>query len=238
VYPLHLEDRFHETGILDETQGLRLGDADALSKLLTALQEIEQRPTSAQDFLAAHQAWLRWQYQESPVFGQEPFALKDVYIETECGKLPWSEINDSGQTQRVDAFQESRGGREVLLDSVLERIADPAFKDLVVVQAGPGSGKSAFTLRLANELADHGFWPILVRFRDLRLATFPDVAELLDDAIRIGPADEDSPNLGEVGEPIVSSVLGIQHQFRGSNLCKAVFILDGWDEVSLTGNVS
>lgn len=114
-------------------------------------------------------------------------------------------------------------------------IGDATFRDLIVVQAGPGSGKSAFTLRIANELLDQGFWPVLVRFRDLRLATFPDVGELIDDAIRIGGSDDDSPH-AEVG--IVSALRSQTHDFRGTRLCKAVVILDGWDEVSLTGNIS
>ena len=113
-------------------------------------------------------------------------------------------------------------------------MADSTFRDLIVVQAGPGSGKSAFTLRLANELMERGFFPIVVRFRDLRLATFPEIGQLIDDAIRIGHTDDDSPP----GEGIVASVLKTEHELGAAKLCRAVFILDGWDEVSLTGNVS
>lgn len=234
VFPLHLGDTV-ATGILDEIQGLPWTD-DALAHLQAVLRALPARAaTSADDFLAAHQAWLRWQFRDSPVMGQEPYALQDVYIETECGCLPWGDINEAKPGQAVDAFQQANGGRQALVDAVLGRMADPAFKDLIVVQAGPGSGKSAFTLRIANELMAQGFLPILVRFRDLRLATFADVGELIDDAIRVGASDEDSP---QASAPIVAHVLGLDHTFRGTRLCKAVFILDGWDEVSLTGNVT
>lgn len=234
VVPVHIEPKFVETGVLDDLQGL-LWNAEAIDALRARLANLPARPPAAEDFLAAHMAWLRWQYQEAPVLGQEPYALADVYIETECGRLAWSDINETKAGTRSDAFKPTEGGRHPLLETVLDRFADPAFRDLVVVQAGPGSGKSAFTLRLAHRLADEGFMPVVVRFRDLRLATFPDVGELIDDAIRIGDSNDDSPH---PGQPIVRELLAKTHVFRGTKLCKAVFILDGWDEVSLTGNVS
>ena len=234
VFPLHLGG-IVATGILDEIQGLHWDD-NALVRLRTDLLALPPtRAATADDFLAAHQAWLRWQFRDSPVMGQEPYALRDVYIETECGCLPWGDINEAKPGQTVDAFRQANGGRLALVDAVLGRMADPAFKDLIVVQAGPGSGKSAFTLRIADELMAQGFLPILVRFRDLRLATFADVGELIDDAIRVGASDEESP---QASASIVAHVLGLDHTFRGTRLCKAVFILDGWDEVSLTGNVT
>lgn len=234
VVPVHIEPKFVETGVLDDLQGL-LWNAGAIDALRTRLADLPARPPAAEDFLAAHLAWLRWQYQEAPVLGQEPYALADVYIETECGRLAWSDINETKAGTRSDAFKPTEGGRHPLLDTVLDRFADPTFRDLVVVQAGPGSGKSAFTLHLAHRLAAEGFMPVVVRFRDLRLATFPDVGELIDDAIRIGDSDDDSPH---PGQPIVRELLAKTHVFRGTRLCKAVFVLDGWDEVSLTGNVS
>jgi len=234
VLPLHVGGELVETRVLDEIQALPWSD-DVIPRLREQLERLPERALSARDFLAAHQAWLRWQFKEARVLGQEPYALADVYIETECGELTWGHINQASADQRCDPFNEANGGRAPLVDAVLARMADPKFRELLVVQAGPGSGKSAFTVRLANELMDRGLTPILVRFRDLKLATFHDMAELLDDAIRIGPTDEESPH---TSEPLVRTVLDSRHELGGTPLCRAVFILDGWDEVSLTGNVS
>lgn len=234
VFPVHVETEIIDTGILDDLQGIRW-DSQALSRLQLELRELPARQNSANDFLAAHHAWLRWQFCSSPVLGQEPYALEDVYIETECGRLAWGDINEVKSSESVDAFDSAHGGRQDLVETTLELIADANFRDLIVVQAGPGSGKSAFTLRIANELLSQGFWPVLVRFRDLRLATFPDVGELIDDAIRIGGSDDDSPHAEFA---IVSALRSQSHEFRGTKLCRAVVILDGWDEVSLTGNIS
>jgi Pentapeptide repeats (8 copies)/TIR domain len=234
VFPLHLGERVITTGILDDLQGM-LWEGAALARLLAELSRLPARQSSPEDFLAAHHAWLRWQFNEAPVLGQEPYALADVYIETECGQLTWGDINEVKPGERVDAFHPSRGRRTALVPSALNLVADSKFHDLIVVQAGPGSGKSAFTWRIANALLDEGFWPVLVRFRDLRLATFPDIGELLDDAIRIGGTDDDSPH---AQTSIVAWLRKQTHEFRGTRMCKAVFILDGWDEVSLTGNIS
>ena len=123
-----------------------------------------------------------------------------------------------------------------MLSTVLDLVGDPEFEDLIVIQAGPVPEKSAFTLRLANELIKKRLQPILVRFRDLRLATFPDdVGELLDDSMRIGFSDEQSPH---PKTEIIRGQLEEVVQFRQATICKTIIILDGWDEVSLTGNES
>lgn len=103
VFPVHVEDGIIETGILDDLQGVRWSD-EALARLQAALQQLPTRQACAEDFLAAHHAWLRWQFCSSPVLGQEPYALADVYIETECGRLTWGEINEAKSSERVDAF--------------------------------------------------------------------------------------------------------------------------------------
>jgi hypothetical protein len=235
VIPIHVDASILETGILDEIQATAWQPDVTIVELREQLEQLPDRISSPRDFLAAHHAWLRWQFCESPVLAQEPYSLKDVYIETECGQLKWGEINDGKPDFKVDAFQQAYGGRHGLVQTTLAMLENKDFRDLIVVQAVPGSGKSAFALRIANELLKQGFFPIKVRFRDLRLATFPDVGELIDDAIRIGDSDDDSPN---ANAPIVKELLGHEHEFHGFKQCKTVFIIDGWDEVSLTGNVS
>jgi hypothetical protein len=114
--------------------------------------------------------------------------------------------------------------------------SDPKFRDLIVVQGPPGCGKSAFTLRLANELLGRGMRPILVRFRDFRLTTFTSADELIEDALRIGPIEEEPPRPDQamINPPALSQVATLGE----ASISQTVFILDGWDEVSLTGNTS
>jgi hypothetical protein len=188
---------------------------------------------TADDFLAAHQGWLSWQYNDAPVFQREPYALADVYIESECGELSWQQIKED----KLDPFaeqtdldthkqrQKQQGvGRKPLLDTVMAKLADPNFNELITVQAGPGAGKSAFTLRLAHELMQEGLQPILVRFRDLRLNNFSNVAELLDDAIRIGFTDDESPH---PETDIISQKLHQTQLLGKAKISKIVIILDG-----------
>ena len=235
IIPICVEDNFFDTGILDEIQGTKrlLSTDNLIEKIKTALSGISSQELTADDYLAAHQAWLSWQYHDAPIFQKEPYALANVYIEPECGSLLWQQVvND-----KKDPFQEKDecGGRQPMLKTVLELMGNPDFSDLIAIQAGPGAGKSAFTLKLASALIDEGLQPILVKFRDLRLGSFSSVHELLDDAIRIGFSDEESPN---PDFDIISNLLEEPKQFRQADICKTVIILDGWDEVSLTGNES
>ncbi len=241
VIPVFVDGRV-ATGILDAIQGSFVNeDLDALIvQIQNALADVTassgmtvQDCLAAQDYLAAHQGWLQYQFNDAPVFNREPYALSDVYIEPQCGVLKWQQIQDD----KVDPFTDSDecGGRQSLLDTVLGLMGDPTFSDFITIQAGPGAGKSAFTLRLANELVDKGLHPILIKFRDLRLNSFDRVDELLDDAIRIGASDEASPN---IKTEIIGTFLDDSIKFKQADISKAVIILDGWDEVSLTGNES
>jgi len=120
---------------------------------------------------------------EAALARRDIHVLRDV--DTECGALTWGEL---GQDRDLDPIAEANGGRVDLVDAVLERLGEPDFRDLVVVQGPAGSGKSAFTLRLATRLIDEGLTPVLVRFRDLRRSTYAAVDELLQDAVRVAPA--------------------------------------------------
>ena len=235
VIPVCVENNYFDTGILDEIQGTKelLSTDNLIEKIRTTLSQVPSQEFTADDYLAAHQAWLSWQYHDAPIFQKEPYALANVYIEPECGSLLWQQV----ENDKKDPFQEKDecGGRLPMLETVLELMGNPDFSDLITVQAGPGAGKSAFTLRLASALIDEDLQPILVKFRDLRLGSFSSVDELLDDAIRIGFSDEESPN---PDSEIISNLLEERKQFRQAVICKTVIILDGWDEVSLTGNES
>ena len=235
VIPVSVDGSFDSGGILDDLQGVAL-TADQMGEVTVKLSGLAAARPSANDYLAAHHAWLRWQYNDAPLWGREPFSLRDVYVETECGVLAWGDIAD--EKKKRDPFRDNaaNGGREDLLGAVVARLSDPAMRELIVVQGPPGCGKSAFTLRLANELLSRGMKPILVRFRDFRLTAFGSADELIEDAIRIGPIDEEPPRPNQA---IISNELLNGPLAKGpSRVSEAVFILDGWDEVSLTGNTS
>ena len=236
VIPVFVEEKVFETGILDDIQSKIADLTDFVGQVSSLLENVvSSDEMTPEDYLAAHHAWLKWQFNDAPVFSREPYSLKDVYIEPECGVLTWKRIKND----RLDAFQEDEdcGGRVNLLDSVMEYIGDKDFKELITLQAGPGAGKSAFTLRMANQLLDDDFLPILVRFRDLRLSLYSNVAELLDDAIRFGPSDEDD-QVPNPKDSLIEHFLDATTEYQGNEVSRMVVIMDGWDEVSLTGNES
>jgi hypothetical protein len=61
---------------------------DKFSSFVTWLQldTDDQRLSAA---LLAHAELQRNQFEDKPALGIEPFAISDVYIETQCGVLPW-----------------------------------------------------------------------------------------------------------------------------------------------------
>jgi uncharacterized protein YjbI with pentapeptide repeats len=228
VVPVHVGPVGPRANILDHLQAVP--DGQEVDRVVERLRDLPATPMRAVDYLAAHTAWLRRLYNDAPALGREPFSLADVYVDTECGTTTW-EMLSSDRT--IDPFAEETGGRTDLLETVLEHIGKPEFRDLIVVQGPAGSGKSAFTLRLANRLADEGLVPILVRFRDLRVSTYDDIDELLKDALRVAPIEEHPPVPEE--SLLSSHQLAKTVRFREAEICSTVVILDGWDEVALTG---
>lgn len=198
----------------------------------------------AYDALLEHAERQRRLFEEAPVFDKEPFALKHVYVETECGQLPWGDIvreqraysmGQMSEANRIDPFAERWGGRTPLLDVVMEMIGDPTFKDAVIIQGVAGSGKSSFTLRLCSELIREGLHPLRVRLRDLDLsrsimdalprALFP--SDFRTDAESPAPPRPKDLFLG-------GSIFDERTPFRGTEICPYVIILDGWDEISIS----
>lgn len=230
VVPVHVGPVGPNADILAHLQAIT--GADAVDQAVTRLAGLPTRAPSPADFLAAHHAWLRWLYEEAPALGQEPFSLADVYVDTECGSLTWGQLRED---RSIDPFAEAHGGRHDLIETVLEHFAEPDFRDLVVVQGPAGSGKSAFTLRVARRLLDEGLHPVLIRFRDLRLSTYADLDTQLVDAIRVAPAGEHPPR---PRDPVFTDeVLGETTTMGDATISRTVVILDGWDEVDLTGNL-
>ena len=228
--------RVHERFVAVLKELLTNGETAERFRPFKELMELDTRERQAYDALYAHARYQHWLFEEKAVFEREPFALKHVYIDTECGRLTWEEIR-FGQTERsgkrVDAFSEEWGGRHSLLEQVLDLIADPWFRDAIVIQGVAGAGKSAFTLRLCAELLDQGLRPIRIRLRDLRLDVH--VKDALPKAVRL---DEEPPR-DTVGKPrpddlfLDGKIFKSSVPFRGHAICPYVLILDGWDEISI-----
>ncbi|MBL8217234.1 MAG: pentapeptide repeat-containing protein [Bryobacterales bacterium] len=138
--------------------------------------------------------------------------LAKVYIDLDCGMMKWRELQRQADGRSFSA-QEQLGGRVELMATVMQLIQQPDFAEFVVIQGSPGSGKSSFTLRLAQHLADEGFLPLRVRLRDL-------------------------PVLGDSPLDALARALGCRHE-RELQLAldswerDSVLILDGWDELTL-----
>ncbi len=173
-------------------------------------------------------------FAEKPVLGQEPFALADVYIETDCGELLWKEIKGDARTpeKQIDAFEEKHGGRKPVLGTVLRLLGDKNLKEPIVIQGGPGAGKTAFTLRLSRELQDHGLVPIRIRIRDLRidLPLVDALSQAITESDDVPFVDMDLPK--PASALLRGEIFDQTTQFGEASISRFVLILDGWDEVS------
>jgi hypothetical protein len=206
----------------------------------TQLMELGTGEQQAYEALYEHAEYQRWQFEEDPVFKKEPFALAHIYVETECGKLLWGEINSPvGQKSRknmereqVDPFSEKWGGRHDLVETVLELIGDSSFREAIVIQGIAGSGKSSFTLRLCSELIKEGLRPIRVRLRDLQLDKH--VSERLPEAVLLEEKDRRTGQLRPDDLFLGGDIFKEETVFRGARICPYILILDGWDEISIS----
>jgi uncharacterized protein YjbI with pentapeptide repeats len=190
--------------------------------------------------LKAHTEYQRWLYESSPVLGKAPFALEHIYVDPECGRLSWAEIDrvtnarDSFERERFDPFSEQCGGRHSLLETVMSLIGDSQFKDAIIIQGIAGAGKSSFTVRLCAELLNNGLRPLRVRLKDLRFdrhisEAIPEALALTDEIHSQTFTSPTKPdNLFSDGNIFKESTT-----FRGIEICRYVLILDGWDEITL-----
>ena len=183
--------------------------------------------------LQTRMAQQREEFHFRPVMGSEPFTLSEVYVETDCGELEWKIIRGDGKTAPVDAFQEKHGGRRTIISAVLDYMGRAKFRDAVVIQGGPGAGKSCFTLRLSDQLAKEGLCPLRFRIRDLHRMDLP----LLDAlSAAITDPEELTAEPSRVPKPshalMEGKIFDEDVTFGDARISRYVLILDGWDEVS------
>ena len=194
-----------------------------------------------------HFEYLRYQYEDKKIFGEEPFALADVYAETECGVLKWQEFlaskpsNSAAQESgisgrnRIDPFDLKTGGSVDLLKTVMDLIHDKNFKDTIVIQGPAGSGKSTFTLRLSVELWRSGFNPIRIRFRDIP-SHINNILDALPQAVRFWEPEDRIGEMPPVRPEqlfLDKSLFDQAKEIDGCKICPWVLIIDGYDEVSI-----
>lgn len=197
--------------------------------------------------LAEHGEYQRWLYEEAPVLGKSPFALKHIYVETECGRLTWGEINppetqvvgrrapiEKHAVEKPDPFSEQHGGRHPLLDTVLNMISQSDVREPIVIQAIAGAGKSSFTVRLCVELLKRRLRPIRIRLKNLRFDKH--VSEALQQAVELSDEVRSSDGIPPTPKNLfrqgkIFDEVGFGKYDRVS---RYVLILDGWDEISLS----
>jgi hypothetical protein len=192
------------------------------------------------DALLEHADFQRWLFEEQPVLGREPFTLAQVYAETDCGALCWEEIRTKGKRGEdggpIDPFREKHGGRHPLVETVLDLIADPEFRDAIVLQGVAGSGKSSLTLRLAWELIRRGLRPIRIELKHMDTRESSVLEEALPEAVHLTSHERDpEANALTFGKELFrgGSIFEEHVLFRGTKICPYVLILDGWDEISV-----
>lgn len=199
--------------------------------------------TSRYAALNAHIERQRWIFEDRPVLNIEPFTLRDVYVDTDCGKLQWQDflnaddVKYAGTGESFDPFSESFGGRHDLLQTVLSYLRDAKFNDAVVIQGAPGSGKSAFTLYLANVLRREGLRPLRIRLKFLDLKK--NLSEALANVL-LQPEEDEAPALSHLSQCSDlfgnDSIFQERTKFGEAEICPYVLIFDGWDEISVSVN--
>jgi uncharacterized protein YjbI with pentapeptide repeats len=200
---------------------------------------------AARAALNAHLTRQRWLFEGQAVLNKEPFTLRDVYVDTDCGELAWRDfleqskpdISKADKRGLFDPFSEKWGGRQPLLETVCKYIGTSEFNDAIIIQGAPGSGKSAFTLRLANFLSREGLVPIRVRLRLLRLGG--NLKNALGEVVLM-PEEHEDPSLGQIpkcSDPLIGgAIFDERTTYRDAAICPYVLILDGWDEISVAVN--
>jgi pantothenate kinase-related protein Tda10 len=112
----------------------------------------------------------------------------------------------------------------------MDYIADPHFREAIVIQGSAGCGKSTFTLRLADHLRREGLRPIRIRLRDVVLGKefYSQLGEALsyeDDAyLRVRGRFVPGPDPLRGGAIFQEE---IRYGSSSANICPYILILEG-----------
>jgi GTPase SAR1 family protein len=186
--------------------------------------EKDKQKIHARFMLAKHAEYQRSLYEESPVLRISPFALKHVYIETDCSELTWAEVKDKNRTE--NPFNIGTKDRKPLLETVMRLIKSTELENAIIIQGIAGSGKSSFTLRLCNELLEQGLSPICIRIGELTFDTH--IKDALPKAVRFSAEDTERDDNLFLNDAIFDE----KGTGEFEHISKYVLILDGWDEIS------
>jgi uncharacterized protein YjbI with pentapeptide repeats len=187
--------------------------------------------------LLDHADTQRWIFEERPVLGTEPFSLAEVYIEPRCTLLEWQEI--ARARARQDPFDQARGQLPLFM-TVTDILADPEYEGPVIVQGPAGSGKSSFTLRLCTSFLQSGLLPLRIELKHLDARTdvrFMDKLARAFECNDLGRFPERRrflPQSGEYGTELLR-LFDEEVIYQRRAMCPYVLILDGWDELPLSG---
>ncbi|MEP7340019.1 MAG: pentapeptide repeat-containing protein, partial [Acidobacteriota bacterium] len=215
-----------------------------------AWMELDGGRQAALAALQLHAKYQRDLYESERLFQREPYALKNIYVNTECGKLLWREIRGArdgragaahgdgyDSSARLDPFSENHGGRHDLLETVMSYLEDRNFNEPVVIQGVAGAGKSSFTLRLSSELWAKGFQPIRIPLKRLHLSS--SLYDAMNSAIELADPRRvlDLPIVRPDDLLLKGEIFNTPHGGDHA-LCRYVVILDGWDELDLSDSKS
>jgi Pentapeptide repeats (8 copies) len=192
-------------------------------KTIVGFDEEDKRKIRSRKLLEKHAEYQRRLYEESPVLRISPFALKHVYIETDCSELTWADVKDK---RTANPFNIGTKDRKPLLETVMRLIKSTKLENAIIIQGIAGSGKSSFTLRLCNELLEQGLSPICIRIGELTFDTH--IKDALPKAVRFSAEDtERNDNLF-----LNDEIFAEKGEGEFEHISKYVLILDGWDEIS------
>lgn len=192
--------------------------------------ELDTDDQRLQETLMAYAESQRAEFEDQPALGIEPFAIADVYIESECGLLDWKTIRDEQEPgKRIDPFSEESAPRQDLLGAVLALMGRKKFNDCIVIQGAPGAGKSTFTRKLCVRLIREGLIPIRIPLQYLRVdANLYDAIQ--DVVVRFSGSQGGAFRRDLLPEKVLSEKV----TFSETEISPYVFIFDGWDEISLS----
>jgi len=203
--------------------------------------QLDPEGRAARAALRRHSEYLKWLFLEAPVLEHEPYALTHIYIDTGCGLLTRSQLDEKGADGKPKRkpFDEDteNGGRQPLLQTVMNLIRDTRFREPIVIQGSAGCGKSSFTLQLSAALREEGLRPIRIRLRDANIEkeffTALGEAVALEDEIYLRGHNRwpGRKNILQGG-----AIFRDEIPYREGRICPYVLILDGWDEISVAVN--